>query len=90
VRETKRAALREVRAAIGRDRIAVIDPGNPGSADAAARLPALLAWEARIAAVSESLVDADVLRRMGLYLLIPVASWLGSALIEWLLGAVLE
>jgi hypothetical protein len=40
--------------------------------------------------VPESLVNSEVLRRMGLYLLIPLASWLGSAAIEWLLDKLLN
>jgi hypothetical protein len=90
VRETKRVALAEVapRRSIA-IRIAAIDPRHPESAGAAARLPGLLAWEARVAAVSETLVDADALRRMGLYVLIPLGSWVASAAIEWLFNSLM-
>ncbi len=47
-----------------------------------AQLPGLLAWEARIASVPEWPIDAGALRRLGLYLLIPLGSWVGGALVE--------
>ena len=90
VRQTKHAALAEVRAAIARDRIAAIDPGHAGSAGAATRLPALLAWEARVAAVPETLVDSEALGRMGLYVLIPLGSWVASAAIEWVFNWLMQ
>ena len=53
------------------------------------QLPGLLAYESRIAATREWPFDARALRRLGLYLLIPVASWVGGALIERLVDAAL-
>ncbi len=54
------------------------------------QLPGLLAYESRIAATREWPFDAGALRRLGLYLLIPVASWVGGALIERLVDSALE
>lgn len=51
------------------------------------RLPGLLAWEARIEGLSEWPIDARALRRTGLFLLLPLASWIGSALVERLVDA---
>jgi len=90
VRERKAAELADVRETIERDRGAALDPNHPDRAAAAARLPGLLAYEVRVAAVPESLLDARSLRRVGLYLLIPLASWLGGAMIERLVDAVLD
>ena len=54
------------------------------------QLPGLLAYESRIEATREWPFDAAALRRVGLYLLIPVASWVGGALIERLVDAALR
>ena len=51
------------------------------------RLPGLLAWEARIASVSEWPIDAGSFRLTGLYLLIPLLSWVGGALVERVVDA---
>ena len=90
VREAKAAALADVRGAIERDRGAALDPEHPDRAAAAARLPGLLAYEARVAAISGWLLDAQSLRRVGLYVLIPLASWLGGAMVERLVDAALD
>ncbi len=90
LRETKAAQLADVRGTIERDRVAALDPNHPDRAAAAARLPGLLAYEVRVAAVPEWLLDAHSLRRVGLYLLIPLASWVGGAMIERFVDAVLD
>lgn len=46
------------------------------------QLPGLLAWEARIEGASEWPIDAAALGRTGLFVLLPLASWVGSALVE--------
>ncbi len=56
---------------------------------AAGRLPALLAYETRIERVSEWPFDSPTLARFGLLLLLPLLSWLGGALVERALDAVL-
>ena len=53
-----------------------------GDAAGAAQLPALLAWEARVAAAPEWPFDAGTAVRFGLFLLVPVGSWLGGALVD--------
>jgi hypothetical protein len=90
VREAKAAELADVRGAIERDRGAALDPNHPDRAAAADRLPGLLAYEARVAAVPAWLLDSHSLRRVALYLLIPVASWVGGAMIERLVDAALD
>jgi hypothetical protein len=55
---------------------------GPEAADAARRLPGLLAFEARIEAAREWPFDAATLRRFGIVLLLPLVSWLGGALVE--------
>jgi len=60
------------------------------SAEAGARLPGLLAFEKRIESVAEWPFDAPTLTRFFLYVAIPLGSWIGGALIERLLGTVLD
>jgi hypothetical protein len=83
LRDVKLLELARVRAAIRRHREGLLE------GDGAADLPALLAWEARIASVSEWPFDAPSLVRFGLLLLIPVGSWLGGALVERLVERLL-
>ena len=54
------------------------------------RLPALIAYEARITAVREWPFETATLRRFLLFLLIPLASWIGGALVERVVNAALE
>ncbi len=54
------------------------------------RLDELLAWEQRVAAVPEWPFDSSTFVRAGLYLLIPLLSWSGGALVERLLDAALD
>jgi len=49
------------------------------TSDSDAELPALLAYEARIDDVREWPFDTSNLLRFALFLLIPLASWLGGA-----------
>jgi hypothetical protein len=55
-----------------------------------ASLPGLLAWESRVERVPEWPIDAGALRRIALYLLIPLGSWMGGALVERLVDALLR
>lgn len=77
LRAEKEAELRWVRAEISATREAL---GAGG--ERAARLPALLAWEARVERASEWPFDATSLFRFALLLLVPLGSWLGGALVE--------
>jgi len=55
----------------------LLERGSPPS-----RIDELLSWEARIEAVREWPIDARALLRFGVYLLIPLLSWSGGALVE--------
>lgn len=55
-----------------------------------ARLPGLLAWEARVQSAPEWPIDARSLRLTGLYVLIPVLSWTGGALVERIVDALMN
>jgi hypothetical protein len=70
-----RAAVREVRAR---------GDAPPG------RLADLLTWEARVAAARTWPIDAGGLARLGLYAAVGLASWVGAALVERVLGALLR
>lgn len=87
VRATKQAELAWCRARLHQRRRA-LEEGSPGPADAG-RLDELVAWEARIEAVREWPLDAPVLARFALYLLLPLGSWAGGALVERLVDALL-
>jgi len=80
IRQVKRAELAHVRASLARARDRLDRPG-PADPDVA-RMPAWLAWEARIAAVNEWPFDAPTVLRFALFLLIPLGSWLGGAVVE--------
>jgi hypothetical protein len=89
LRRAKRQELEWLRAAIEAERDALaLAPAE--AANAGARLPALLAYEARVAAVREWPFDASTLLRFALFLLLPLASWVGGALMERLLAVVLD
>ncbi len=81
VRAEKRAELAWVRAEIARAAEALRDPEH-GDTARAARLPALVAWEARVSAVPEWPIDTRTLLRFAFFLLVPLGSWLGGALAE--------
>ena len=77
------------RAAIGSARGQVLGEG-PGAADAALRLPGLLAMEARIEGVSTWPFDISTFLRFSALGLLAVGSWLGGAVIERLLGLAVD
>jgi hypothetical protein len=78
LRDAKRRELGWLRAEITRASGAL----RAGSAPGAAQLPALLAWEARVLAAPDWPFDSGTVARFGLLLLVPIGSWLGSALVE--------
>ena len=53
-------------------------------------LDELVAWRGLIESVREWPFDSPTLLRFGLYLAIPLGSWLGGAFVERLLGAALD
>lgn len=88
VRAEKRSQLRALRAGLDADRAAVLARAD-GADAAAARLPGLLALEARIEAVREWPFDLPSLLRFALYVALGLGSWLGAAGVERLLDLVL-
>jgi hypothetical protein len=86
--ETKRAELSRVRAKIGRAKEAAL-AGSSEAREQATLLPGLLAYEARIESVREWPYDTPTLVRFAVLAAIAAVSWLGGALVERLLEAVL-
>lgn len=89
IRSAKRAELERLRQRIRDERSELLTRSHRAS-EAAARLPGLLAYEARIASVSEWPFDASTLIRFGALSLLATGSWLGGAVVERLLDAVLR
>jgi hypothetical protein len=89
IRAEKEAQLARIRDEIRAHQQALLAAG-PDVGDAAARLPALLAIEARIVSVGELPFDANTVMRFALYVTLGVGSWVGGAVIERLLGAALD
>lgn len=87
LRARKRAELAwcdgEIR--LARERLVA---GRP-AAEASPALADLAAYRGLVASVPEWPFDAPTLARFGLYLAIPIGSWLGGALVERLVDAVL-
>lgn len=94
-------ALRPVHRAIGKKKAqelervraeiaALRERAEPGTSAPPGRLTDLLAYEKRIADVSEWPLDVPTLLRFGLFLAIPVGSWLGGALVERLVDLTLD
>jgi hypothetical protein len=77
LREVKRHELGWLRARIA-DASGALRRGD----EPAAVLPALLAWEARVASAPEWPFDASTWLRFTLLLAVPLGSWLGGALAE--------
>lgn len=88
IRAAKGAELRAVRAAITRTRAAAL-AGDAGATEPAMRLGGLLAFEARIADVGEWPFDLGTFVRFGLFLALPLGSWIAGALVERLVSLVL-
>lgn len=88
IRERKREELARIRNAIAAEREALFS-----SAEASPTLPrmhSMLAYEARIEAVREWPFDTSTLSRFALFLLIPLVSWIGGALVERAVDAALN
>jgi hypothetical protein len=84
IRAAKREELERIHAAARAERDALL-AGGPGT-----RLPALLALRQQVAEVREWPVDLSTLARVALYLGIGLGSWVGAALVERVLEAVLR
>lgn len=79
MREVKRAELAWVRSEIARAGDALRGHGDPARGH---RLPALIAWEGRVADAPEWPFDVSTKLRFALLLLVPLGSWLGGAMVE--------
>lgn len=88
VRRAKREELSRVHGAIRGEPGAL--SGSPIEPHAPLALADLLAWRDEIEAVPEWPLDPGTLGRYGLYLAIPVASWVGGAMVERLLDLFLS
>jgi len=84
----KKVELARLRRDIVEMRAAFERPGSE-SDRAAPRLSALLALEARVEHAREWPLDMPTVFRFGLYLALPLGSWLGGAIVERILGLVM-
>lgn len=84
VREAKRAELARTREALANAGRALFDGGS-----GAERVPALVAYEARLVEVREWPLDTSTVLRFAALAMIAVGSWVGGAVVERLLGAAL-
>jgi hypothetical protein len=84
--DAKRVALAELDAELRSLR----DAESPGDARPAGRMADLLAYRSYVESIREWPFDSSTLVRLGLYLLIPVASWVGSAFVERMVDTALE
>ena len=89
IRRAKSDERGRVNGEIRRNREAALT-GSPEADAAAARLPGLIAYRDLVDHVREWPLDTPTLSRFALYLAIPVVGWLGGALVERLLDAVLD
>lgn len=64
--------------------------GGDGREIGASGLADVVAYKEHVARVSEWIFDAPILARLGLYLALPLGSWLGGALVERLVGVLLD
>jgi len=88
IRATKDAELLALRAAIARTRTGAL-VARPDDANDAMRLGGLLAYEVRIAGVSEWPFDVGTFVRFAVFLALPLGSWIAGALVDWLVSRVL-
>jgi hypothetical protein len=88
IRAAKDAELRAVRAAIARTRGSALGRGADAAEDAT-RLGGLLAFEARISGVGDWPFDLGTFVRFGVFLALPLASWVAAALVERLVSRLL-
>jgi hypothetical protein len=86
IAEAKRAALAELDGELRRMR----DAESPSEAGPPGRMADLLATRAYVESVREWPFDSSTLARFGLYLLIPLASWIGSAFVERMVDTALD
>jgi len=90
LREAKHSELERVRARITSARNALLSGDGARASEQAARMTGLLAYEARIESVREWPYDTPTLLRFGLLAGLAASSWLGGALVERALTALLD
>ena len=91
LRAARDAELRWVRGEIASARAALgACRDQPDAREETSRLPALLAWETRVERMSAWPFDATSLFRFALLLLVPLGSWLGGALVERAVNALID
>lgn len=90
VHHEKERELRDVRARIRTSRDALLRAPAGAAGAETAELPALLAWEQRIAAVPEWSVDLSSVLRFGTLVVLAVGSWLGGALTDRAVDSILR
>jgi len=88
IRAAKNAELRSVRAEIAALRGPALAGGMPAPEEAAP-LGGLLAYEARIAGVSEWPFDVGTFVRFAAFLALPLGSWIASGMVEWVIARAL-
>jgi hypothetical protein len=76
----KAREMARLRAEIARERVRVLD--DPERRRGGGHLADLLAYELRLASAREWPVDTTTLLRLAVFLLLPLGSWLGGALVE--------
>ena len=89
LRDAKRAELLRIDRALRGDTEALRGSSLARRADALS-VADLLAWRSHVDGIREWPFDTVTIVRFGLYLAIPLGSWLGGAFVERLLGAVLD
>jgi hypothetical protein len=89
IRAAKQAELARIHARARADRDALL-AGGAGAAEAAARLPALLALRAQVSDVREWPVDLPTFARLAGFVAIGLASWVGAALVDVAIETVLR
>jgi hypothetical protein len=87
IRERKREELARIRDLIANERAILF--ADTERSPVPPRMHAILTYEARIESVREWPFDTSTLSRFGLFLLIPLVSWIGGALVERAVNAAL-
>jgi hypothetical protein len=87
IRERKREELVRIRAAIASERASLFSSSERSPLPP--QMSAMLAYESRIESVREWPFDTSTLSRFALFLLIPLVSWIGGALVERAVNAAL-
>lgn len=90
VLRAKAEELARVRAQIALARQRALDAGGSLDGEGAAHLPGLLAYESRVESVTGWPFDTPTLLRFSALVVLAAGSWLGGAVVERLLGSVLD